>query len=279
MTTTIDLDPGKLDLLTKKIVEMGDWAADKQKDLHICYKEDASPVTEVDLGISHEIIKTIRELFPEYGIITEEEEVEKSSNPPFVFVLDPIDGTDMYSQGLPSFCVALGILDSSYSPVGAVIYAPRFGRATKDGMLIRLNPGGRPTINGEELKVTGDKDSIWQITASSTLLRFVDFTHYKGKIRMFGSQILQILAPALFMHIAVSVNEPCYIWDYAAAHAVIKSLGMDLYTPDMKPFTYSESFIARKRETRITYGGRKDIVERLLEICPPLDGNESIIHY
>ncbi len=258
---------------------MGDWAADMQKDLHIRYKEDDSPVTQVDLGISHEIIKTIRELFPECGIITEEEEVEKSSNPPFVFVLDPIDGTDMYSQGLPSFCVALGILDSAFAPVGAVIYAPRFGRATREGMLIRLNPGGRPTINGEELKITGDKDSIWQITASSTLLRFVDFTSYKGKIRMFGSQILQILAPALFMHIAVSVNEPCYIWDYAAAHAVIRSLGMDLYTPDMKNFTYSGSFIDRKRETRITYGGRKDIVERLREICPPLDGNERIIHY
>ncbi len=279
MSTTIDLDSGKLDLLSKKIVEMGDWAADMQKDLHIRYKEDDSPVTQVDLGISHEIIKTIRELFPECGIITEEEEVEKSSNPPFVFVLDPIDGTDMYSQGLPSFCVALGILDSAFAPVGAVIYAPRFGRATREGMLIRLNPGGRPTINGEELKITGDKDSIWQITASSTLLRFVDFTSYKGKIRMFGSQILQILAPALFMHIAVSVNEPCYIWDYAAAHAVIRSLGMDLYTPDMKNFTYSGSFIDRKRESVITYGGRKDIVERLREICPPLDGNERIIHY
>ncbi len=279
MSTTIDLDSGKLDLLSKKIVEMGDWAADMQKDLHIRYKEDDSPVTQVDLGISHEIIKTIRELFPECGIITEEEEVEKSSNPPFVFVLDPIDGTDMYSQGLPSFCVALGILDSAFAPVGAVIYAPRFGRATREGMLIRLNPGGRPTINGEELKITGDKDSIWQITASSTLLRFVDFTSYKGKIRMFGSQILQILAPALFMHIAVSVNEPCYIWDYAAAHAVIRSLGMDLYTPDMKNFTYSGSFIDRKRESIITYGGRKDIVERLREICPPLDGNERIIHY
>ncbi len=279
MSTTIDLDSGKLDLLSKKIVEMGDWAAEMQKDLHIRYKEDDSPVTQVDLGISHEIIKTIRELFPECGIITEEEEVEKSSNPPFVFVLDPIDGTDMYSQGLPSFCVALGILDSAFAPVGAVIYAPRFGRATREGMLIRLNPGGRPTINGEELKITGDKDSIWQITASSTLLRFVDFTSYKGKIRMFGSQILQILAPALFMHIAVSVNEPCYIWDYAAAHAVIRSLGMDLYTPDMKNFTYSGSFIDRKRESVITYGGRKDIVERLREICPPLDGNKRIIHY
>ncbi len=279
MSTTIDLDSGKLDLLSKKIVEMGDWAAEMQKDLHIRYKEDDSPVTQVDLGISHEIIKTIRELFPECGIITEEEEVEKSSNPPFVFVLDPIDGTDMYSQGLPSFCVALGILDSAFAPVGAVIYAPRFGRATREGMLIRLNPGGRPTINGVELKITGDKDSIWQITASSTLLRFVDFTSYKGKIRMFGSQILQILAPALFMHIAVSVNEPCYIWDYAAAHAVIRSLGMDLYTPDMKNFTYSGSFIDRKRESVITYGGRKDIVERLREICPPLDGNKRIIHY
>ena len=279
MDISIDLDRTKLDLLEKKIVGMGSWATEKQASLHIEYKADSSPVTEVDLGISHTLVPLIRSLFPECGIITEEEEVEEKSNPPYTFVLDPIDGTDMYSQGLPSFCIALGILDNTFTPVGSILYAPRFGRGTTEGMLIRLNPGEKPTINGKRLIVTSDRTKLWQITLSSSLVNRIDFTHFEGKFRSFGSQILQVLAPAVFMNISASINEPCFVWDYAASHAVLLSLGMDLFTPDGKPFRYSKDFLSRKRADTITYGGFPDTVEKLLTLCPPLDLEKSIIHY
>lgn len=281
MDCSIKLDESALDLLEKKIIELGGWAVDKQKNLHVRYKEDKSPVTEVDMTISHELIKLIGVLFPECGIITEEEEVLPRPDAPFTFVLDPIDGTDVYSQGLPSFCIALGILSSSFSPVGAILYAPRFGRGTDEGMLVRLNPGGEPTINGEKLILERERKEngpIWQLTVSSSLVRIVDFSSYTGKIRIFGSQILQILSPVLFPNITASINEPCYIWDYAGAHAVIKSLGMDLYTRDMKPFTYTQDFLNRRRCSVITYGGYRKTIEKLTAICPPINGNESIVH-
>lgn len=100
---------------------------------------------------------------------------------PFTFVLDPIDGTDMYSQGLPSFCTALGILDSSFTPVGAVIAAPRFGRGTTEGLVVRLTPGGKPTINGKPLTVPKRDGIIRQITLSSSLVRNIDFSRYLGR--------------------------------------------------------------------------------------------------
>ncbi len=281
MDCSINLNKAGLDLLEKKIQELGKWAVEKQKDLHIRYKEDKSPVTEVDLTVSSEIINTIRELFPGCGIITEEEETGSLPEAPFTFVLDPIDGTDVYSQGLPSFCIALGILDTSFSPIGAICYAPRFGRGTDEGLLLRLNPGERPTINGEEL--TLDRNSkengpVWQLTVSSSLVKIVDFSSYGGKIRIFGSQILQILSPALFCNITASINEPCYIWDYAGAHAIIKSLGMDLYTPRLEPLSYSQDFLSRRRCPTITYGGYRKTIEKLVTICPPLNGNDEIIH-
>ena len=279
MDISIDLDRAKLDLLEKKIVEMGSWATEKQSSLHIEYKADSSPVTEVDLGISHTLIPLIRKLFPECGIITEEEEVEEKSDAPYTFVLDPIDGTDMYSQGLPSFCIALGILDRSFTPTGSIIYAPRFGRGTTKGMLIRLNPGEKPTINNKPLLVTSDRTKLWQLTLSASLVNRIDFTRFEGKFRSFGSQILQILAPAVFMNISASINEPCYVWDYCASHAVLLSLGMDLYTPDGKAFRYSGDFLSRKRAESITYGGYRDTVERLLALCPPLHSDESVVHY
>ncbi len=279
MDTSIDIDWTKLDLLEKKIVEMAGWAVEKQRSLHVEYKADNSPVTEVDLAVSHEIVSLIRKLYPGCGIITEEEEVENRSPSPFTFVLDPIDGTDMYSQGLPSFCIALGILDSAFKPVGAVIAAPRFGRGTDEGLVVTLKPGGRPLINGKPLTVPERDGAIHQITLSSSLVREIDFSDYRGKVRIFGSQILQILAPALFMNISASIDEPCFIWDYCASHAVLLSLGMDLYTPSLTPFRYSSSFLSRRRAECITYGGCYDTVRDLISLCPPLDPDKTVIHY
>ncbi len=272
----------KLDLLEKKIIELGDWAADMQSKLHVKLKEDKSPVTEVDITISHEIVGEIKRLFPQAGIITEEEETEKKNNAPFTFVLDPIDGTDVFSQGLPSFCTALAILDATFTPVGAIIYAPRFGRGTTEGLLLRLTPGEKPLLNGKELTVeneNGKKNEIKQIVVSSSLMKYVDFREYKGKIRIFGSQILHLVSPLLFSNISLSINEPCYIWDYAASHALLLSLGMDIYDKDMKKFTYSKDFLERKREKIITYTGYKESVERIIKLCPPFSGNDRMVHY
>ncbi len=279
MDTSIDIDWTKLDLLEKKISQMSTWSAEKQKSLHIEYKTDNSPVTEVDLEISHEIVSLIKKLFPQCGIITEEEEVEETLTPPYTFVLDPIDGTDVYSQGLPSFCTALGILDRAFTPVGAIIASPRFGRGTREALLVRLTPGERPLINGEPLTLPKRDGIIHQITLSSSLVRNIDFSRYRGKVRIFGSQILQVLSPSLFMNISASINEPCFIWDYAAAHAVLISLGMDLYTPEGLPFRYSPSFLSRKRAEYITYGGDKKTVDELIALCPPLRSDETVIHY
>ena len=281
MDTSIEKIKNKLDLLEKKIIEMGEWAVEMQSCLHVTFKEDSSPVTEVDMTISSEVVKLIKSLFPNAGIISEEQITSNNGREEYTFVLDPIDGTDVYSQGLPSFCISLGILDKEKNPVGAICYAPRFGRGTREGLLIRLNPGEGPTINKEELKINNPDDKkrkISQITLSSSLVKWIDFSRYSGKVRMFGSQILQILSPVLFENITASINEPCYIWDYAGAHAVIRSLGMDLYTPRQEKFTYSQSFLSRERAEAITYGGFKETVENLLSLCPVIKHDKTIMH-
>ncbi len=281
MDTSINWIKNGLDLLEKKIIEMGDWAVEMQSKLHVSFKEDLSPVTEVDMTISNEVVSLIKTIFPSEGIISEEEIIKNVGEEEYTFVLDPIDGTDVYSQGLPSFCISLGILDKNKTPVAAVIYAPRFGKGTKEGLLIRLNPGEKPLINNKELTVAHSdekREKIYQLTLSSSLIKWIDFSRYEGKVRIFGSQILQILSPVLFSNITASINEPCYIWDYAGAHAIVKSLGMELYTPHMDVFTYTPSFLSRSRAETITYGGYSATIEKLISMCPPIKNGEKIIH-
>ena len=182
--------------------------------------------------------------------------------------MDPIDGTDVYSQGFPSFCIAFGILDSNKEPVGAMIYAPRFGVGTDEGAFLRLDPEGELLLNGRKFTMKGDKKTVRQLAVSSTCIWKFDFTKYRGKARSLGCSILHILLPVLFPSIAASINEPSFIWDYAAAHAVIRSQGMDLFAPDGSRYVYSSSFLNRERSETPVYGGLKETVEELVKLCP-----------
>ena len=89
-----ELDIKKLDILEEAIREAGKYAKEMQASVHRSYKEDGSVLTEVDLEISHRILSLIQSLFPECGIISEEEYTERKDNAEYTFVLDPIDGTD-----------------------------------------------------------------------------------------------------------------------------------------------------------------------------------------
>ena len=262
------LDKSKLDRVEKEILDCGKWAVEKQCDLHVRKKSDSSPVTEVDITISSRVLSLLKELFPEGAIISEEETTEIKDDAPYTFVLDPIDGTDVFSQGHPSFCIALGILDENKEPVGAMIYAPRFGNATENGLFLRLDPEGKLLLNGREWKTNGDKSEIKQIAMSSSNVWRFDFSRFRGKARIFGSTIIHIIAPVVFSGIQASINEPCFIWDYAAAHAVIRSQGMDLYNPDGSKYVYTPDFLHKKRSATCCYGGLEESVKVLREICP-----------
>ena len=262
------LDSLKLDILANEIVNAGKLAAEMQKSVHRSFKADGSVLTEADTAISRLIIDKIHTLFPEAAIISEEEDPEEKRNAEYVFVLDPIDGTDVYSQGLPSFAVSLGLLDGNREPVGAYIAAPRFGIGG-GSLFVRLDPGKRPLMNGEEIPVPQGKDEIHEITIGSKGPVEFDFTGYKGKIRVLGSTIIHLLAPALLPSIEGTVVQKCYAWDIASSHAVLKALGMDAEDTEGRLFTYDDDFIFGKKQLRdYLYAGSPEGRKRLRLMLP-----------
>ncbi|MFA6844569.1 MAG: inositol monophosphatase family protein [Sphaerochaetaceae bacterium] len=250
------LEQEKLDKLAEEVHQCGLFAKDMQSKVHRTDKNDGTPVTEADLSISKRIIEIVKTLFPLCNIISEEERTTFDKGCPYTFVLDPVDGTDVYSQGLPSWAVALGILDSTFRPVGAYISAPRFGIAADD-LFVRLDPGKKLLVNNVEFHRAPYKDKIEQITMSSTGQKKVDLSHFEGKLRCFGSSILHLLSPVLFDHIQASIEERGYIWDIVASHAVLLNQGMDLYHEDGSAFVYEESLFQRRMYERSIYAGTK----------------------
>lgn len=265
----LSLDTKALDELSNVVRSCGRMAKEKQASIHRSYKSDGSVLTETDLAISSKILAVVAHLFPQANIISEETLTPYKEDAPCTFVLDPIDGTDVYSQGLPSWAVALGILDRDRKPVGAMISCPRWGLG-EDELYVRLDPGKELLVNDRPFIMGVEKSFPHQITMGSSGQRLMDFSHFEGKIRIFGSSILHMLSPVLYEHIQGCVNQSCYVWDIASAHAVLLHCGMDIEYVNGKKFVYDDAFLLeRKPFSPSFYAGTKECIKALGEVLPP----------
>ncbi len=95
------------------------------KAVEIIEKSDASPVTIADREAEMIIRNKIEEFFPEHSIIGEEFGKKETSSA-ITWVLDPIDGTKSFINGVPLYTTLIGILVDNV-PVIGVIFAPATG--------------------------------------------------------------------------------------------------------------------------------------------------------
>jgi fructose-1,6-bisphosphatase/inositol monophosphatase family enzyme len=91
------------------------------------YKNARDVVTEVDHLSEDLVIATIRDAFPDDGILAEESgehhAIRGESTALTVgrtWVIDPLDGTVNYANGIPFFCVSIGLVVDGRPAVGVV---------------------------------------------------------------------------------------------------------------------------------------------------------------
>ena len=227
----------ELSALVEHIQKAGTFALESQGGVIRSFKSDGSVVTAVDLAINRSLSRIILEEYPNVNLIAEEAALS-FYNPEceYTFVLDPLDGTDTYSMGMPGWCIALGLL-KNLEPVGGIIYAPAWGPG---GSLIVAEEQGTVTLNGRAMEQGKQTAYPLQIMAPSTAHRYFDYSAFKGKVRNSGSSIVSMAALVLHSQISGAVINTSFIWDIAASHAVIKKLGFDLEYMSGKKIDYNE---------------------------------------
>ena len=78
-----------------------------------------NPVTEADHAAEKAIFEVIRQEFPEHFILSEESgEIVMDSS--YKWIIDPIDGTINFANGIPLCCVSIGIEYNGQMIMGAV---------------------------------------------------------------------------------------------------------------------------------------------------------------
>lgn len=103
-------------------------------------------VTEVDKKSETAIIATIRESYPDHFILSEEVgEIKTSSSTKWI--IDPIDGTVNYANGIPICCVSIGVEQDGEMILGAV-YNPFMNE------LFVAEKGKGATLNNKPIHVS-----------------------------------------------------------------------------------------------------------------------------
>ncbi len=86
------------------------------------WKDDYTPVTEIDLQINKLVVDTLSQKFPTHSIISEESDnILRESE--YAWVCDPVDGTIAFTHGIPTATFSLALVRGGESILG-VIYDP-----------------------------------------------------------------------------------------------------------------------------------------------------------
>ncbi|MHC4549316.1 MAG: 3'(2'),5'-bisphosphate nucleotidase CysQ family protein [Planctomycetota bacterium] len=79
------------------------------------------PVTEADVAVEKLLLKGLRAAFPETPILAEETRQGVERPAPYLWCVDPIDGTREYVAGLQEYAVQIGLLADGRPVAGAVV--------------------------------------------------------------------------------------------------------------------------------------------------------------
>ena len=117
-----------------------------RSDVEVSLKGRANVVTDADLASERVILDYVQEEYPDFGILSEESDPVPGASP-YTWVVDPIDGTRNFAEGIPHFCIVVAIADGdevvagvTYDPVRDELFSAQKGTgALLDGQPIRIS--------------------------------------------------------------------------------------------------------------------------------------------
>lgn len=208
----------------------GDFMAGERKGFDVSMIELKGMhdlVSYVDKESEKLIIGRLQELLPGSGFIAEEGTTDIRGER-FNWVIDPLDGTTNYVQGIPIYAVSIGLLDGDELVLGVVyevgrnecFYAWKDGGAYLDGVPIRVSDRGN--IHDAVLATGFPYSSFERLDEYMEFLKWA-MTNARG-VRRLGAAAadLAYVACGRFDAFWETDLKP---WDVAAGTVIIREAG------------------------------------------------------
>lgn len=185
-------------------------------------------VTEADHAAEQCVINVILASYPDHAFLAEERGHIGQSHSPYLWIIDPLDGTTNFAHGFPTYCVSIG-LEYKEECVLGVVYDP-----TRDE-LFSATRGGGARVNDQPIHVsqTAQLDKALLVTGfayniretpNNNLDHFARFALRVQGLRRTGSAALDMCYVAAgrfdgFWEVKLNA------WDMAAGVVILREAG------------------------------------------------------
>lgn len=227
-------------------------------DFEVESKADSSPLTQADLAAHDIIVAGLQSITPEIPIISEESEppgfAERSGWSTY-WLVDPLDGTKEFVNKNGEFTVNIALIEngeSVYGIVGVPVQSRIYIGDVQAGTAWRIEDGVHQLISGR--KMIDDDHAVEEIVVVASrshggerLERYLD-----DLAKQFVGLSRQPVGSSLKLCVLASGGADCYPrlgptseWDIAAAHAVLRAAGGEVYTfeREVLPYNSKESLL------------------------------------
>lgn len=216
-------------------------------------KEERDPVTQADKNCQEYLVKEINRRFPGHAILGEEDaDSSEEPCPDFVWVLDPLDGTTNFLNGLPVYAVSIGVLYRGSLLAGALyIPWPKPG----GGFVLHCRQGGGCFAGEDPVAVYQSNEPV-----NNRLVglpgHFIHTTRFgrglrgkTGEPRTTGSIAYELAMTACGVLQYAVIGAP-RMWDMAAGALAVKEAGGEVMTrlPGEKRWHPMESLVPTWQE-------------------------------
>lgn len=200
---------------------------ESRENLEIQLKSENDFVTKIDKEAEQAIIHKIKQSYPDHAFVGEESGLTEG-NSDFQWIIDPLDGTTNYVQGIPHFCVSIALQHKGKLDQ-AVVFDPLRGE------LFTASKGGGAQLNGFRIRVGNRKELMGTTLATAfpfkakeklgtSLEKFSNIFQQCGDVRRTGSAALDMayVAAGRFDGYWEEGIKP---WDIAAGELIVREAG------------------------------------------------------
>jgi 3'(2'), 5'-bisphosphate nucleotidase len=209
-----------------------------QQDFDVDYKADNSPLTKADIKSNEIIAESLKDLYPEIPILSEENKeipYEIRRNWEYFWLIDPLDGTKEFVKKNGEFTVNIALIHKN-TPVLGVIYAPALEilyYAQKEKGAFKQEKNKKP-----------QRLPIYKHTNNDTLKVIVSKSHYNQETKYFVDNLKNKYKKTIkFIRIGSSLKlcliaegkadiyprlAPTMEWDIAAGQAIVEQAGGEI---------------------------------------------------
>lgn len=208
--------------------QVGRRATAARPGMRVNWKGPGDRVTDVDVAIQAQLVERIRASFPGDGLVAEEGLSFDPGAREFVWVVDPLDGTNNFALGIPCYAVSIGILRDG-QPHAGVVHDPNTG-FTCSALRGQGAVAGIGTITLRRRPLTPASNVSVRVPLDPGLALATVGWMRRYKLRGFGSVALH-LAYAAIGALDVVLDHKATLWDLAAGAAVLLEAGGTITDP------------------------------------------------